>query len=313
LSITIRIRNRAAALALITTVGLTALKLTAALFSNSVGLLSEGIHSFLDLISASLSVFTVREAGKPADVGHPFGHGKIETLSSLFEALLLALAALLIIWEGIDHLQHPTPIRHEGLALLVIFISLVVSYFMYRHNTSAANATDSSALRVNALHFLSDVVASFGVFVGLALMKITGWTIIDPIVAFGVAIYILMISAVQVKSALLELADTQLPYHEIEQIQALLAQFKDRTIEAHDLRTRKSGATRHIDFHLVVCSLLTVETSHSICDEIETKLLLLFPSASVTIHVEPCRFVETAVIRKDIHCPEGGTKCLHLG
>src|SRR4051812_21256277 len=120
-------RQRAATLALLVTIGLTIIKLAAALVSNSIGLLSEGIHSFLDLVSAAISFFTVREAGKPADQGHPFGHGKIETLSSLFESLLLAVAAVVIVYEAIDHIQHPHPVHNEGLALAVIGVSLVVS------------------------------------------------------------------------------------------------------------------------------------------------------------------------------------------
>ncbi len=256
--------------------------------SHSVGVLSEGIHSFLDLISATMSFFTVREAGKPADEDHPFGHGKIETLSSLFESLLLVVAALLITYEGVIHLRQPEPIHYEGLAIASIVFSLIVSYWIYRHNSLAAKETESSALHVNALHFLSDVVASAGVLLGLLVLKFTGWLFIDPLIAFVVAAYILFISAKQVKDALLELADTQLPEHEIQTIRSLLVSSQSTLIEAHDLRTRKSGATRHIDFHLVVCGGMSVEASHAMCDELESKIIEVFPRASVNIHVEPC-------------------------
>jgi len=264
------------------------MKLIAAYMSNSVGVLSEGIHSFLDLISASLSFFTVREAGKPADHDHPFGHGKIETLSSLFESLLLAVAAILITLEAAEHFRHPHPIQHGAMAIGVMIVSLVVSYFTYQHNLSAAQETDSSALHVNALHFLSDVVASLGILLGLVLLELTGWLLVDSLIAFAVAIYILVVSARQVKVALAELADTQLPSDEVEQIQALVDGFKGPLIGAHDIRTRKSGATRHIDFHLEVCGHMTVDASHSVCDQLEIKIIEVFPRASVHIHVEPC-------------------------
>jgi divalent metal cation (Fe/Co/Zn/Cd) transporter len=250
-------------------VGLTAFKLSVAAVSGSVGLLSEGVHSFLDLVSAALSFFTVREAGKPADEDHPFGHGKIETLSSLFESLLLVIAAGLIVFEGYEHLRSPAPIHHTGLAMIAMLVSLVVSFFVYRHNAQAARIAESSALHVNALHFLSDVVASLGVLAGLLLIKLTGWLIVDPLMAFAVAAYILIVSAKQVKEAILE-------------------RFHARQIEAHDLRTRRSGATRHIDFHLVVCGQMSVNQSHAVCDEIELKIAERFPTASVNIHVEPC-------------------------
>jgi cation diffusion facilitator family transporter len=276
------------------------LKLGTAVLSNSVGVLSEGIHSFLDLISASVSYFTVREAGKPADEDHPFGHGKIETLSSLFESILLAIAAGLIIYEGMDHLRNPVPVQHENLAMGVMIFSIGMSYWVYRHNASAAKDTESSALHVNALHFLSDVVASLGVLVALVIMKFTGWLFMDPLIAFTVAAYILVISAKQVKVALLELSDTQLPSDEIKLIRSLIKGPPGKMIEAHDLRTRKSGATRHIDFHLVVCGQMTVEASHSVCDHLEFKILNVFPQASVNIHVEPCEKEKT---RCHLACP----------
>jgi cation diffusion facilitator family transporter len=288
LFITTKIRHQAASLALFATLGLTVLKLGTAYVSNSVGVLSEGVHSFLDLVSAALSFFTVREAGKPADQDHPFGHGKIETLSSLFESLLLAIAAGLIFYEGLEHIRNPEPIQYEGLAIGIMIFSILASYAVYYHNSSAARETESSALHVNALHFLSDVVASAGILIGLILLKWTGWLWLDPVIAFVVAAYILVVSAKQVKEALAELADTQLPEEEVQTIRNLFSQFQKEMIEAHDLRTRKSGSTRHIDFHLVVCGNMSVEASHSLCDEIESRITDQFPRASVTIHVEPC-------------------------
>jgi len=313
LFITIKIRHRAASLALGVTLGLTALKLVVALLSHSAGVMSEAIHSFLDLVSAAVSYFTIREAGKPADEEHPFGHGKIETLSSLFESLLLILAAGLMIFEGVDHMRNPSSIRHEALAIGVICFSLVVSYWAFRQNAAAAKQTESSALQVNALHFFSDVVASLGVLLALGLMKITGWLMIDALIAFGVAAYVLLVSAKQVKVALKELTDTQLPQSEIQTIWGILdvssenmpqkihekvqespqVHASDKIIEAHDLRTRKSGATRHIDFHLVVCGQMSVEISHAVCDQLEGKIQNVFPQSSVNIHVEPCEKEKT--------------------
>lgn len=278
------------------------LKLGVAVISGSVGVLSEGIHSFLDLISASVSFFSVRVAGKPADEDHPYGHGRIETLSSLFEALLLLAAAVWIVDEGWDHLHNPRPIAYQALAIAIIAFSIVVNYLVYLHNRSAAAETDSSALHVNALHFLSDVVASVAILVGLVLLSVTHWQPIDPIMAFLVAAYILAISVNQVKKALLELSDVQLPENELELIRHTLASFggKEGVIEAHDLRSRKSGANRHIDFHLVVCRYMTVEESHAVCDRIEVALEQVLPRLSASIHVEPC---EASLIHCKDSCP----------
>lgn len=283
-----RIRSEASGYALASTVFLTALKLTVGVLSGSAAVFSEGLHSSLDLVSAGLSFFTVREAGKPADDDHPYGHGKIETFSSLIEALFLVVAAGAMIYEGCSQITNPRPLQYEGLAIVTIFISLLVSYFMYRHNRKAAAAVESSALQVNALHFLTDVIASGAILVGLLVLRLTGWLIIDALLAFAVAAYILVVSARQVRVAVLELLDTQLPEHEIHRVRDLLETFKDKMIEAHDLRTRRSGSTRHIDFHLVCCGAMSVNESHAVCDQIEAKILEEFPAASVNIHVEPC-------------------------
>jgi cation diffusion facilitator family transporter len=286
--ITIKRRHEAASLAIITTVGLTGLKLGVGLLSGSVGVLSEAAHSFLDLISAAISYFTVREAVKPADEDHPFGHGKIETLSSLFESLLLFITAILIVIEAVDHVLHPHPIAYTGLAIGVTFFSMVASYFTYLHNRGAAQDTESIALHVNALHFLADVVASGGVLLGLILLKLTGWLLLDPLIALAVAVYILWVSYRQVKEAILELSDVQLPEGEIQTIRETLSGFRDRIIDFHDLRTRKSGSMRHIDYHMLVCGHMPVDGSHAVCDEMESKITSVYPNASVNIHVEPC-------------------------
>jgi cation diffusion facilitator family transporter len=296
----LELRGRAAGYALASTVALTGFKLFVGVISGSAAVLSEGLHSFLDLVSASVSFFTVKEAGKPADEEHPFGHGKIETLSSLVEAILLVVAAGLMVYEGTQQIIHPTPLHYQGLAMITIIVSIVVSYLMYRYNLGVAQTVDSSALHLNALHFLTDVLASFAILIGLVAMKLTGWLMIDAILAFAVAAYILVVSARQVKKAVLELLDAQLPDNEIQEIKNLLSTFEEDLIEAHDLRTRKSGATRHIDFHLVCCGTMTVNESHAVCDQIEGKILERFPAASVNIHVEPCEPEKTGC---RVRCP----------
>lgn len=283
-----QVRGRAASLALGVTIGLTVFKLGVGWVTGSAGVMAEGVHSFLDLISAAIAFFTVREAAKEADLEHPFGHGKFETLSSLVESLLLIGAGALIIWDSVEKFGDPQPIAHEGLAIGTIALSMVISYWVYRQNKRAAAETDSAAIEVNALHFLSDVVASGGVLAGLLLMKATGWLWIDPLMAFAVGAYILGISHRQVRSALRELLDTRLPEDEVKRLRGILKSFQGRVVEAHDLRTRKSGAVRHVDFHLLVCGYLTVNHSHKICDEMEDAIEKEFPRSSVSIHVEPC-------------------------
>lgn len=297
------IREKAANLALAATIGLTVFKLGVGWMSGSVGVISEGIHSLLDLVSAAVAFFTIRAAVKPADHEHPFGHGKFETLSSLLESVLLIAAAAWIFYEGAVHWANPQAIQHEALAMVTIFISVIVSYVVYRQNIKAALLSESRAIHVNALHFLADVIASIGVFVGLVLMKLTGWYRIDSIVAFGIALYILWISVRQVQGSLRELADRQLPDVEVKRVKEILLEFQrehDLVVESHDLRTRKSGSSRQMDFHLILCGEMSVNHSHALCDKVEARLHDVFPTSSVTIHVEPCEHGHSGCLKQ---CP----------
>lgn len=295
-------RHRAAWLALAATVLMTGFKLAAGLVSGSIGVLSEGVHSALDVVSAAVAFVSIRAAGKPADIDHPYGHGKFETISSFFESVLLAAAGAWMVWEGVVHIREPHVIEHQGLAIAVLGISSLASLGMYRHNMLAAGVTESSAIHVNALHFLADSVAGIGVIAGLFLIRWTGWLWIDPLMAFGVAAYVISISYRQARRAFDELSDSQLPEEELARVRSILedatqAGEAGQVLEAHDLRTRRAGATRHMDFHLVVCGALSVSRSHEVCDQLEERLLGDFPGASVTIHVEPCEHHRT-------RCPE---------
>jgi cation diffusion facilitator family transporter len=284
----LELRARAASVALWAAFFLTALKLATAAWSGSVGVLSEGIHSGLDLVSALVASYSIREAGKPADREHPYGHGKIETLSSLLESVLLVVASIIIVSEAVSHFRHPVPVEHTGVAIATIAVSLVVSYFVFRHNAKAGRVTDSSAIQVNALHFLADAVTSAGVLIALAAMHLTGASWIDPIVALLIALYILGVSWSQLKRAIEELTDRRLPLAEVERAREILETFKPRIMEAHELKTRRSGACRHFSFHAIVCGKVSVAESHAVCDDIEARLEAEFPGSSITIHVEPC-------------------------
>jgi len=199
-------------------------------------------------------------------------------------------------WEGFRQLGRRDPIQHEGAAIAVIAISMVVSWVVYRHNRDAAGELGSPAIEANALHFLADSVTSLGVLAALILMQWTGWRIIDPIVALGVGAYVLAISYRQIARSLGDLSDTQLTSKELTAIRAIMEGFhgtNGTVIEAHDLRTRRSGSQRHIDFHLVVCGKASVRESHDVCDAMEGKLMSVYPGSSVNIHVEPCEHENT--------------------
>lgn len=300
-------RSKAAWIALLVTSFLTAIKCWAAYVTSSVSVLSEGVHSGLDLASALVAFFTIRVAIEPADKDHPYGHGKIETLSSFFEALLLVGASIYIFYEAYESYKHPVKMEKGSFALMVIGLSLVLSFFAYIQNTKAAQKSGSSAIAVNAFHFLADTVTCVGVIISIILTELTQLTWIDPLIAAFIGVYIIIVSGGQILNAISELIDEALPDEEIKKIEGILNQFKPRCIEAHDLRTRKSGVNRHIEFHLTLCGKMSVIDSHKCCDEMEIALMQEFKDTQVHIHVEPCGNHDNQI---PIACPiDKGTLC----
>lgn len=273
---------------------LTTTKIGVGILSGSVSILSEGIHSGLDLVAAFIALFAVKESGKPADSCHAYGHGKIENVSGTIEAGLIFLAAIMIIIEAVQKIQG---IIYSGgyvsetgltLGLLVMGISALMNVFVSRQLMKVAKQTESVALEADALHLRTDVITSLGVLVGLLIIKFTGWAIIDPIIALGVALMIIRAAVDLTKKAFAPLVDVSLPDEEREIIAEVLQLYSDEFVEFHELRTRKAGAERHIDLHLVVAKFDPVVDVHELCDRIEREINEKLSFAHVLIHAEPC-------------------------
>ncbi|TGE37873.1 cation transporter [Desulfosporosinus fructosivorans] len=288
-------RTQAAWLSVSSNIFLTLAKVVIGLISGSVSILSEGIHSGIDLLAAFIALFAVRESGKPADSRHAYGHGKIENVSGTIEAALIFVAALMIIIEAIQKLQaiiggkggHVGDLG-LGLGILVMGVSAIMNLIVSTKLMRVAKRTDSVALEADAMHLRTDVYTSVGVFIGLLLIKITGWTILDPIIALGVALMIIRASFELTKKAFSPLVDVSLPEEECEIIAVVLMDHADEFLEFHKLRTRKAGAERHVDLHLVVAKYTSVLDVHELCDLIEKEINLKLQGTHVLIHAEPC-------------------------
>lgn len=264
-------------------------KLVVAGATGSIGVLSEAIHSGLDLLSSLVTFFTVRASARPADWDHPFGHGKLENLSALLEAFLLLVAAGYIVFESASRWKSGEhTVVHMDWALAVTAVSVVVNLYVYFQNRSVGKAEESIAIETNAYHFLTDVFSSLAVLLGLILLQLTGWSFLDPLIAVLIAVYILWVAIVQMKKSVAELSDVTLPTSEVEKIEGLIKKHSQSFLNFHDLRTRKSGFVRHVDFHLTVCQEQKVKAAHHVCDEIEEDVMGAFKEASVNIHIEPC-------------------------
>jgi len=278
------LKKKTARLSVISNTILIIMKLTVGIITNSVSILSEAIHSSLDLVAAIIAFFSVRISGIPADKEHPFGHGKAENVSGVIEALLIFVASAWIIAEAVKKIVNPGEAVSLGLGSVVMLISAVINGFVSHRLYKVAKKTNSVALEADALHLRTDVFTSLGVAVGLLLISVTGIHMLDPIIAIMVACFILYESFKLLRKAFNPLLDTSLSDEEIEKVEAILASMN---VRYHDLRTRAAGQQRFIEFHLDAHPEETIEKIHRQCDAIEERLSEEFQDLSVVIHPEP--------------------------
>jgi cation diffusion facilitator family transporter len=261
------------------------MKLAAGLISGSVSILSEAIHSLMDLIAAFIAFFSVRVSDNPPDLRHPYGHGKIENISGVIESLLIFVAAVWIIIEAVRKL-FGEKIELESIALgsFVMLISAVVNTFVSRRLYKVARATNSVALEADALHLKTDIYTSLGVAIGLCLIMVSGINWLDPVIAILVALFIIKEAYNLMTKAFTPLLDTAWGNDEIAGLEERL---KVLGVSYHDLRTRVAGNYRFVDIHIQIPEDVTVGSAHKYCDKIENELTSVYENLTVTIHVEP--------------------------
>lgn len=290
-----RKKNRVAILSVISNSILVLLKLVVGLLIGSVSVISEAIHSGVDLIAAVIAFFAVRTANKPADDRHTFGHGKYENLSAAIEGVLIFVAAGWISYEAIQKLIFPSTVDTPVWGVLVMGISALANLFVSRQLFKVGKETDSMALIADGWHLRTDVWTSAGVALGLGLYFAGGlffpelnlhW--IDPVVALGVAGLIIKAAWELTSASFQALLDERLPESEESIVTGIISSFFPQAKSFHKLKTRKSGSERFIEFHLVVHKDLTVKVAHDICDEITHQIVERLPNATVMIHTEPC-------------------------
>lgn len=284
-----KLKRSAAQLSVASNLLLVVAKLVIGVLSGSVSILSEAVHSGIDLVAAGIAWYSVRESGKPADDDHRYGHGKIENVAGTIEAVLIFGAALFIIWEAIQKLRTGhIEVENVGLGAAVMAVSAGANYLVSRRLLSVAVKTDSVALEADALHLRTDVYTSTGVFVGLVAIKLTGITLLDPLIAIIVALMIIKAAWDLTQNAFFHILDVKLPDEEEAVIHQVLEGYAGRFIEYHKLRTRKSGHIRHIDMHLVVPKRMTVEAGHTLSHQISGEIEQRLPHSHILVHIEPC-------------------------
>ncbi len=277
---------RVARLSILSNSVLIVLKVIVGVLSGSVSIISEAIHSFMDLLASLVAFFSVRISDTPADERHPYGHGKFENVSGVAEALLIFIAAFWIIFEAVKKIINPSPVEHLGYGFAVMIVAAIVNIFVSRKLYRVAKETDSVALEADALHLKTDVYTSIGVAVGLVLIWISGKPLVDPIIAILVALLILKESFELFSKAYAPLLDLALPPGDVAQISEIIHGHCGENMSFHDLRTRKAGNYKYVDFHLNLDPGMTVKKAHAICDQIENDIKKTFDHTEVTIHVE---------------------------
>ena len=281
-------RSGAAKLSLIVVSGLIALKIVVAVITGSISILAQAVDSFLDLFAILVVFLAVIIATKPADEEHPFGHGKVENIAAIVQAVLIFTAGGLIIYSAVRRIILGTTVELTEAGIGVMLVSMIVSIFLSRHLLKVSKATDSVALEANARNIAADVYSAAGVLVGLVVIRFTGLSILDPIIALMVALLILKAAYDVVRKSFGGLVDVKLPEAEERAIRKCITVHNGELVGFHKLRTRKVGNQRHIDLHLVMPKSASVEEAHRLCDCLEQEIEASLKRTNVTIHVEPC-------------------------
>jgi cation diffusion facilitator family transporter len=267
--------------------GVLGLKLVAWWVTGSVALLSDGLESTVNVVAAVVAYVAISYAARPADSTHPFGHHKAEYLSAVLEGVLIVVAALLIISEAIPALFAPVTMEAPALGLAINFMAGVINAVWAWVLIRAGRRYRSPALSADGQHILSDVVTSIGVLVGLVLAILTGYAILDPLLAVLVALNILYQGWKVIAHSVDGLMDHAAEPQETEAIKAAIAANAAGSLNVHDLKTRRAGQATFVDFHLVVPATMSVGEAHEICDRLEDAIRAAQPGAQVAIHVEP--------------------------
>jgi cation diffusion facilitator family transporter len=283
-------KPRAAAVSIASNSALIALKLAAAAITGSVAILSEALHSMIDLIASVIAFVSVRRADEPADVDHPYGHEKLESLAASIEGMLILAGAALIVYESVHRLVNGSSVEKLGIGIAVIGFSALanagVSIFLRRQ----ARRHRSPALAGDASHLGTDALTSVGVLIGLALVQITGAEAIDSIVAIAVAMVIVFAGVRVLRKSASALVDEAPPPEEMDRVEAAIARARSGTPEIvgyHKLRARTTGRRSYIDLHVQFRRGTTLERAHELAHELRDAIESDLGDAEVLIHVEP--------------------------
>ena len=264
------------------------LKTLAWLVTGSVGMLSDALESVVNLVAAMLALWMLRIAAAPPDSEHPFGRSKAEYFASGFEGAMIVLAAAGIAYAALPRLLEPRPLNTPALGIVISVLASAINFWTARILLKAGARYHSITLEADARHLLTDVWTSAGVLLAVALVALTGWLRLDPLIALAVAINILWTGVRLMRRSFAGLLDVAIPVPEREEVSKILREYTKRYgVAFHAVRTRHAGTRRFISFHLLVPDEWTVRHAHQIAEEVEARIGALVPNASLFSHIEP--------------------------
>lgn len=263
------------------------LKGLAAYVTGSVGFLSDALESSVNLVAAIVGIVALRVSERPADDEHEFGHGKAEYVSALVEGLMILFAASVIVWTAIDRLIHPVAVERAGVGLALTTVASLINLAVGLLLVRMGRRYRSITLVADGKHLLTDVWTSVGVIVGIALVAITGWAPLDPIVALAVGVNIMYTGYGLVRRALSGVLGARLPAEDLAQVDAVLDRFRDDDVDVTSVRSVESGRQRLIALDVAVPGSWTVDRAHELSDALESALAEALPACVTLVHVEP--------------------------
>jgi cation diffusion facilitator family transporter len=284
----IRTKSGAAGLSVVSNSLLIAMKVAVGAITGSIAIITEAVHSLIDLMASVIALTSVRKADEPADVEHPYGHEKLENLAAAIEGMLILVGAGVIIFEATRRLVDAADIEVVGLGIAVMAVSAVVNFgisaFLYRQ----AKRLDSPALEGDAAHLRTDAFTSIGVLGGLVLVEVTGDSAFDAIAALAVAVAIVVSGLRIITRSSRVLVDEVLPPDEMDRIEAAIAASRPPEVAGyHKLRARRAGSRRYVDLHMQFRSGTSLERAHALAHEMRAAIEAELAAADVLIHVEP--------------------------
>lgn len=278
--------SRAAALSIVLNAALLVMKIAVAMVSGSVAVLSDAIDGVEDLIAISITFASVRLSLRPPDEGHPYGHGGAETIAATLQALLIGLGGTVIVWRSADRLINPPDHIHEGVAIAAMLVAAVANATLVQYTSRVAKQTGSPAIGAEARHLWTNVVQAAAIMLGLGLVAATGELAFDSLVALLLAAYLFWTAGHVLWRAGGDVLSASLSAEEVAEIEREIMN-EDEAVGVHELRTRRSGQIRVVDFHLTLPGSMSLGESHAITDRIEARIEKRWPGTIVTVHVDP--------------------------